>query len=290
MRATRSTSRRAVAVAVTTLALAGLGACATEEPAEPTASPSPTAEPSAEPTPTEEPAGEVDVAVHYVVDTRAGLRLAREWRTVPDDEPLQHAVEAMISGPEDPDYTTTWNPATTVLSVASEPGSVTVDLSADARTANVGSEGAALMIQQLVHTATALDPEAAVTLLIEGEPAGELWGAVVWDEPVLRADPLGTRVLTQIDEPREGATATSPVRVAGEAAAFEANVPWQVLDESGAEVTSGFTMTSEGMTFAPFGFDVELEPGTYTVVITEDDPSDGAAGTPMSDSRTFTVE
>jgi hypothetical protein len=80
------------------------------------------------------------------------------------------------------------------------------------------------------------------------------------------------------------------VTVTGEAAAFEANVPWQVLDAEGAEVAAGFTTTSEGMTFAPFSFEVELDPGTYTVVITEDDPSGGEGGTPMSDSRTFTVE
>lgn len=291
MRAERRSARRALAAATAALALTGLGACTTAEPVGPDPGPSPTTtEPTTDPTPTEEPVGEVDVAVHYLVDTRTGLRLAREWRTVPDDEPLRHAVEAMVAGAQDPGYTTTWDPGTTVLSVRSTAGDVTVDLSAEARTANVGSGGAALMIQQLVHTATALDPEASVTLLIEGRPAGELWGAVVWDGPVLRADPLATRLLTQLDEPQEGATVTSPVRVTGEAAAFEANVPWQVLDAAGAEVTSGFTMTSEGMTFAPFGFDVELAPGTYTVVVTEDDPSGGEAGTPMSDSRTFTVE
>jgi hypothetical protein len=62
-----------------------------------------------------------------------------------------------------------------------------------------------------------------------------------------------------------------------------------VLDEAGREVSTGITMTTEGQTFAPFAFAVELTPGTYTVVITEDDPSDGAAGVPMSDSRAVTV-
>jgi hypothetical protein len=77
--------------------------------------------------------------------------------------------------------------------------------------------------------------------------------------------------------------------VSGEAAAFEANVPWRVLDPAGAEVATGFTTTSEGQVFAPFTFTVDLEPGTYTVEISEDDPSDGAAGTPMTDTRTVTV-
>jgi hypothetical protein len=77
--------------------------------------------------------------------------------------------------------------------------------------------------------------------------------------------------------------------VAGEAAAFEANVPWRVLDASGAEVTSGFATTSEGQVFAPYSFTVDLPPGAYTVEISEDDPSGGAGGTPMSDTRTITV-
>ena len=98
------------------------------------------------------------------------------------------------------------------------------------------------------------------------------------------------RIFVQIDNLTEDATVSSPVTVSGEACAFEANVPWKVLDANGAEVASGATQTSEGQTFAPYSFEVELDPGTYTVVITEDDPSDGEGGTPMSDSRRITVE
>lgn len=229
--------------------------------------------------------------VYYVVDTRAGLRLARELRAVPDDQAPEAAVAAMIEGAADPDYTTTWNPATEVLDVTDEGGAVTVDLSDDARTANVGSEGAALMVQQLVYTVTeALDEDAAVTLLIEGEPAGELWGVVAWDEPVVRDDPLGVRVLVQIDAPTEGVVTTSPLRIEGEAAVFEATLGWRILDADSQELQGGFTMTEEGQTFSQFAFPVVLEPGTYTVEIIEDDPSGGEGGTPMTDTRTVTIE
>jgi hypothetical protein len=146
------------------------------------------------------------------------------------------------------------------------------------------------MIQQLVYTVTeAIDESAPVQLLIEGEPAGELWGAVSWDEPVAREDPVDVRTFVQIDTPREGAEVTSPVTVTGDANAFEANVPWRVLDEGGQEVEAGFATTTAGQEFAPFSFTVELEPGTYTVEISEDDPSDGAGGTPMVDTKTITV-
>jgi spore germination protein GerM len=243
--------------------------------------------PSASPTPTVT----VPFSVYYAVDTGTDLRLARETRDLVGADPAMAAVELMIAGAEDPDYATTWNAATEVLDVTYDAGAITVDLSADARTANVGSPGAALMMQQLVYTVTeVLDETAAVELLVEGQPAGELWGAVAWDEPIVRAAPEDVLVFVQIDIPRDGATTSSPLTVEGEANVFEANLPWRVLDAEGTVVESSFTMTSEGFTFAPFSFTVELEPGTYTVEITEDDPSGGEGREPMTDTKTVTIE
>jgi hypothetical protein len=228
--------------------------------------------------------------VYFMTETRTGPRLMREQRDLPTQDTATGAVRAMIAGPEDPDYTSPWNPATQVLGVTRRGLGFRVDLSEDARTANIGSAGAALMIQQLVYTVTeSTDKKAGVQLYIEGEPAGELWGAVSWDEPVFRAGEDRVRGFVQIDTPREGATASSPLTVTGEANVFEANVPWRVLDADGAVVEEGFTMTSEAFRFAPYSFTVDLEPGTYTVEVTEDDPSDGEMGTPMSDTRTVTV-
>lgn len=289
-----SRRRRAVALCAPVLLVTALLTACTEPDPEPsdsppqTMSPSPTQTPSPTSEPTETPMAQ-EVSVYYMIDSRVGLRLVPERHDVSGDA-VQGAVEAMIAGPDDPDYTSPWNTATQVLGVT--PGdTVVVDLSADARTADIGSEGAALMIQQLVHTVTAAvgDDTAGVLLTIEGAPAGELWGVVEWTQPVGRDDPLGVQYLTQIDVPREGATTTSPVTVSGQAAAFEANVPWSVLDDSGTEVAAGFTMTSEGMTFAPYSFTVELAPGTYTIVVTEDDPSGGEGGPSMTDTRTVTV-
>lgn len=254
------------------------------EGTSPSTSPSPTT--SSSPTPSTTVSG-----VYFTVDTRTGFRLARELRDLPGDDPALAAVETMIAGADDPDYATAWNPETEVLGVTRDGSAIEVDLSADARTANIGSEGAGLMIQQLVYTVTeAVDEEATVQLLIEGEPAGELWGVVSWDEPVGRADPLDVRSLVQIDAPREGITTTSPLRIEGEAAVFEATVSWRILGADGTEVNAGITLTAEGQTFAPFMFPVVLEPGTYTVEISEDDPSGGEGGPVMTDTRTVTIE
>jgi spore germination protein GerM len=244
-------------------------------------------------TATEPPASDLaETYVYFVVDTRSGLRLSREIRDVPkDDAGATAAIEAMFSGAIDPDYSTTWNPDTAVLSAAMEGGVISVDLSGEARTANVGSGGAALMVQQLVWTATEAfaAPDAKVQLTIDGAVAGELWGVLDWNEPIGREAAEDVRTFVQIDSPREGAEVRSPVTVTGDAAAFEANVPWRVLNAAGAEVTSGFTTTAEGMRHAPFSFQVNLAPGSYTVEISEDDPSDGAAGTPGTDTRSITV-
>jgi spore germination protein GerM len=289
----RSTAR-GLASALPVVVLALLAGCATDDPVQetPTAVEPAETDTPAEPTPeVTEPADTVTVMVYYPIDTRTGFRLAREPREVPDSPSMAGVVETMIAGPDDPDYGAVWNPSTQVNDVTVADGVITVDLSADARTANVGSALAGLMIDQLVYTVTdaAEDPSLAVMLTIDGEPAGALWGAVVWDEPVTRADPMDVRLLVQIDNLAEGAVVSSPVTVSGEAAVFEATLLWKVLDADGAEVAAGFATTSEGQTFAPYAFDVELDPGTYTVVITEDDPSDGEGGESMTDTRTITV-
>lgn len=261
------------------LASAGVASCGSPEPSP---APSPTHSPS--------PQAKTAVDVYYVVDTRVGFRLAREQHDVPEGKAIEAAVAAMIAGADDPDYATTWNPETRIVSVRQRAGEVTVDLTADARRANVGSEGAALMIQQLVYTVTSAAPGAdKVTLLIDGEPAGELWGVVSWDGPVGPDAPADVRQLVQIDTPREQAVVASPVVITGEAAVFEATLPWRVLDRSGRTVKSGTAQTAEGQRLAPFRFTVDLPPGACTIEVTEDDPSGGVAGPRATDTKAIVV-
>lgn len=278
-------ARRSIVAPVAAVVVALLAGCT---PPNGAATPSPGRAPGEPATPPEET---VATAVYFATDTRAGFRLARESHDVDAADPLTAALEQMIAGPRDPDYATGWNPDTEVLAVSRQGGTIAVNLSADARTANVGSEGAALMVQQLVYTVTeAAEEDVPVRLLVDGEPAGELWGAVVWDTPVVRADPLDVRVLVQIDEPRDGAAVGSPLTVSGDAAAFEATVPWRVVDRSGFQVAAGSATTAQGQVFAPYELAVELGPGTYTVEVSEGFLPHGAAGTPMTDTKTVTID
>lgn len=241
--------------------------------------------------PTTGPVPTVTSFVYFLVDTRAGVRLARERRVLAGADPARAAIEAMIAGPTDPDYTTTWAPRTRVLSVRRGTGVIEVDLSADARRADAGSEAAARMVQQLVYTVTEVlgraDP---VQLLVEGRPAGELWGVLVWDRPLRREPPVDVRMLVQIESPGEAAVVSSPVVVEGTAAVFEAHLSWRVTSADGDVVQQGAAMTREGQRFARYSFTVPLPSGRYLVQVAEDDPSGGAAGTPMTDTRTVTVE
>ncbi len=273
------------------LALAGCGDDEPDTVADPSTSPSNT--PSVTPTPT--PSDDADrsfsdiTPVYFTIDTRAGLRLVREPRETGIDG--IGAVEAMIGGPEDPDYTTSWNPDTEVLSVGESDGVINVDLSAEAREANVGAEAAEMMAQQLVWTVTQLyGDDLAVQLLIDGESATDMWGHVDWADPIGRQAGDDVRAFVGIDTPAEGETITGDLTVTGEAIAFEGTVLWRVLDPKGKEMEAGFTTSEEGMTLAPYTFTVSLKPGDYVVEVSEDDASDGEGGAPLVDTRTITVE
>ena len=85
-----------------------------------------------------------------------------------------------------------------------------------------------------------------------------------------------------ITAPLDGQTVTGPtVTVTGEGTAFEATLSYAVL-VAGTEdvVLESFTTAGANGEVGPYSFDVELEPGQYTVRVWEADMSDGesAAG------------
>ncbi|HSK27562.1 MAG TPA: GerMN domain-containing protein [Jiangellales bacterium] len=238
------------------------------------------------------PGGQITVPVYYVTDTGTDLKLAREFRSLPDTGgPAVTALTAMLAGqPLDPDYRGLWNPAARILGVAQVDGVIEVDLSQEATSANVGSQGAELAVQSLVYTATgALQSSDLVRILVEGEPVDELFGAVSVGDPVTRGDPVSLRLLVQVNDPNDGATVPTTFTVDGEAAVFEAVLPWRVERPDGSLVTSGTAMTAEGQTFAPYAFELTLDPGDYVVVVEEDDPSAGEGRPPMRDTKRVSV-
>ncbi|HEY9408410.1 MAG TPA: Gmad2 immunoglobulin-like domain-containing protein, partial [Jiangellaceae bacterium] len=222
------------------------------------------------------------VPVYYVADTPDGDRLVREFHTVSTDRSaVATALDQMLATPSDPDYRTLWATTTQVVAAEVTAGTIKVELGSLA-----GADGEfaspELAVQQLVYTATAAasslegaDGALPVQIRLDDTAAAEL-RALDLSAPITREDQLDVRQLVQITNPAEGAEATSPVTVDGEAAGFEANLVWEVRDADGAVVASDFTTTAECCTFSPFTFEVELAPGTYEIAVSDTDPSGGA--------------
>jgi hypothetical protein len=242
-----------------------------------------------------------NVPVYYVTDTSAGPRLAREFRNVEaPDGPLVAAVKTMLAtAPEDPEYEALWSSATDVRSVEVKDDVIEVDLTGTADYTGVTEEIARLATQELVYTVTAAVSASSdgsggnlpVQVLLDGVSVEKLWGDVDMSEPVARAPQEDVRQLVQINNPAEGSDVERSFTVDGEAAVFEATLEWEVVDSDGEVVLSDFATAEECCKFAPFEFPVELEPGTYTIRVSETDPSGGAEGrAPMTDTRTVTVK
>lgn len=266
----------------------------TASPEESTATPETT--PSTAPsTPGSQPdAAEYALPVYYGVVTPDGEpRLAREFHRTQTAEPIADAVRQMIGTADDPDYSTLWNSSTSVVSAALTSDLVVVDIH-DPGVTDASAAGQELAVQQLVYTATAAafaahgESYATVQVLVDGEPR-DVFDAVDLSQPQSREDPLTTRLLVQIDEPLSDGAYTSPVTVRGSGAASEATLEWEVAAADGTVVASDITNTAECCTFSEFSFDVDLEPGDYTVEVRLTDPSGGEGPPPSFDSKSFTV-
>jgi hypothetical protein len=231
------------------------------------------------------------LAVYYVAETAAGFRLQREFHRVAADDRPSEAVREMLANSTgtDPDYRNPW-PAGTALRtpVDQRDHVITVDLTG-LGAGQMGSELAAIAVQQLVFTVQgALQSTDSVRILVDGHRVDKLWGVIDTSDPVERGDSYELRSLVQIDAPAHGAEVSRVVRVTGEAAVFEASLLWEVR-RGDVVVRSGAAATAEGQRFAPYVFEVTLEPGEYTVRVMEDDLSGGEGRPVLTDDKTITV-
>jgi hypothetical protein len=91
--------------------------------------------------------------------------------------------------------------------------------------------------------------------------------------------PPRTSELIVLTTPAEGTTVKGSFEASGKANSPEANVPWEIRDDSGETVLEGF-VTAEGWMdkLYPWKTKVDvsdLEPGTYLFIARTDDTSDG---------------
>ena len=264
------------------------GPTTSARPATPSASPSPVAsETPASPA----PGGTSAVAVYYLMDTTNGPRLYREFRELPGTgDPVADAVQAMLTmPPDDADYTSLWPQQVEVLGTSLDGDVLTVDLSGEALNGQAGSQFEALSVQQLVHTATAAQPDArSVQVTVDGEEPETLWGAVSLGEPVSRAPAAETLGPVWILTPTEGGSVAQGSEFGGAATVFEATVNWQWL-QGDTVVAEGFSTASEG---APargdWSGEVDVPPGDYELRAFESSAEDGAPT--FVDTKQVTVQ
>jgi hypothetical protein len=239
------------------------------------------------------------VAVYYLGDTPSGVRLYREFRSVdvPDDGPAA-SLDLLATTPLDPDYRTSWS-ADAFAGGSVEVDRITVELGDAAlvdRPAGMTDDEAQLSVQQAVYTLQAYAQERLpVEFTVGGDRAESVLG-VPTPQPVAAAPALQTLSLVNVTRPEEGATVSGTLEIEGVANSYEANVPWAVEDGSGEVVDQG-AFTAEGYLgerLFPFTGTVDvssLAPGSYTLVVSTDDPTGGTEGFgAMTDDRQFTVE
>lgn len=250
--------------------------------AKPSATQAPTQPSSAIPkiraTPEDEVKGKA-VPLYWVGKTGntsgPGMRLYRTYGKV-SGGPVREAVRMLASNrSDDPDYYSLWS-GSAVSMVYREDGVVIVDFKALPKD-RLEPDVAEMAVQQLVYTVQGVlgDTSQKVQVTEQGRTSPRLFGQVDTSKPFSRAQAADVQALVWINSPANGATTSSPVKVTGTAAAFEAQVDWKATNLKTRQVIKDYTMAAEGQKFAAFGFSAKLDPGQWQIEAYLTSPEDG---------------
>jgi hypothetical protein len=293
----------ALLLATTALVLGGCGTDDEPQASDPNGGAGSTSQPGSKPSTSEPPAGQspdapdqVAVPVYFVGQTPIGSRLFREFRNVEADNPVDEALALLAAGDAlDPDYSTLLpqgEPPTLAQGDTSQAIGINMpSLDWTERPDGMSAKEAKLAVQQIVYTVQgALQTRVPVEFFHDG-----LAPVLGMDQSSFEAaDQNDVLAFVNVTQPAEGATVSGTLEASGVANSFEATVPWEVRDRSGAKVLDGFS-TAEGWgdRLYPWQAQVDLSglaPGTYSFVALTDDPSDGEGGGPTEDSKTIVVQ
>ncbi|MEJ7833824.1 MAG: Gmad2 immunoglobulin-like domain-containing protein, partial [Nocardioides sp.] len=247
------------------------------------------------------------VPAYFVGETGRGPRLYREFSNVDADVPkLEAALFALEGTPGDPDYTSYWSAgsfagASAEADADGTAGVISVEL-ADAalrdRPATLSATQADLAVEQVIYTVQAAVGQGRwpVQFRFGDNPIDQVYG-VPTSEPLANSPEFDVLSLMNVTVPYQGMEVTDTLVARGVNNSFEATVIWRIEDQGGNVVLDGFT-TAQGWTeprlfpWKTDPIDVSgLEPGGYTFIASNDDPSGGAEGNgPDSDTRLFLIE
>jgi len=242
----------------------------------PTATPTPTPTTSINPSPTRTSGA---LAQYWVADTARGFRLYREFlNAYLEPDALTASLTNLVSKkPVDPDYVSLWPADTTINSVKVAGNLATIDISFSKL--NVGGEGEALAIAQLVWTATAANYKVTrVAITRDGKTVESLAGHVDATKPFTRAPSYTVVAPVWITYPGEGYTAYADgFTLEGMASTFEANVAWKVYKD-GKLVKEGSTTAAEAApAWTKWSVRIPgLSPGKYLFMAAEYSAEDGS--------------
>lgn len=244
---------------------------------------------------TDAPDDTVSVEVYFVGETPRGPRLFAERHAVDAEDPVKGAINLLTSGgAKDPDYRSLVPDGSLAPQVNQDDGAYVMDIGDwTERPDDMSKAQARLAVQQVVHTVLSVtdgDRDRPFTFQVGHDP-GPYLGV---PSGVTAADELDVRGLVNILSPVEEETVRGTFTAEGVASSFEATVPWEVRDASGAVVVDGFT-TAEGWIERLYPWTAEVDvsslaPGEYTFVAMTDDPSGGEGGGPTEDTKTIVVE
>lgn len=236
-------------------------------------------------------AGEVTVyyvsAVTAIDDTAKNTSKLYPERHITVYSTVTGAVhEFLTSTPIDSDYTSGWPPGVDVASISEAGRLTTIALTGPASLPDeplpfTYARPVELPVQAMLSTAGI---EGSANFTYNGKPLDSIFGIAT---PVNALPLEETRAWVSITSPVEGQTVDNPVTVTGSANVFEANVNWDLLNDNGQVVDSGYA-TAGFMEWKPFTIDLGmLDPGTYTIRAFEASPKDGRPT--FIDDKTFTV-
>ena len=238
----------------------------------------------------------VTVPVYLIGSAPAGPRLFREFRRVNAEMPetawTAAATLAVEGDTTDPDYTSLWPAATTIRSVRQGEGSGLFEVrfggtAPTARPAGMSAAQARISLQQLAYTVQGTAHSTAPLVFFSGNRQVHRVLGVQIQHVLERAPANDVLAPVSITDPAQGATVGNTFTVHGQAAAFEANVLWELL-RGDTIVRRGIARASECCRLSPYHFTVHAPSGSYTLVVHAVDASGQGRSVPQ-DTKQITV-
>lgn len=237
---------------------------------------------------------EIAVTLYFIKGFEQTMFLVPERRSIPETDSVARAtLEELIKGSKQPGLISVIPPKTRVRSVKIANNLATVDFSRDVLQANVGSEGEALGIAQIVNTLTQFPTIKKVRFLVEGRDRGAIdgrqiqdwWGHIGLsgqpfsrDEGLIQGGKVSSSTIT-VNSPRAFTTASSPLTVDGTATVFEARFKVRITDKNDNILAEEPVMASNflnGTFNKKVSFKTPKAPGRATVLFFFNSPKDGS--------------